>query len=412
MIVEDHYEQRSCLAAMAREAGIPVVFEADNGNEALRVLEHLTSPPTVIMLDLEMPGMDGIELIEHLHARGAHVPMLVVSRQDLALIRSVGAMIEQLEMPLLGLLQKPVDPQEMRALLNARPRQVARHATTVRPFLKAAAVKGPTRSELAQAIESGQIVAHYQPKVDIAELRAVGVEALARWTHPELGDIPPDRFIPLAEREGLIHSLTMSILDQSLAQTARWNNSGTRLTVAVNLSPQLLESHGLVDEIVRLQQHHGIAPDQVTLEITESASASSFASALGVLTRLRLKGFGLSIDDFGTGFSSMQQLARMPFTEVKFDRSLVRGATRFDNYRVILKSALRMSRELGLVTVAEGIETCADLDMLSDFGCTLGQGWLIAKPMSAQALPLWTAQHRLGRAALCAELPSVRRPNR
>lgn len=393
LIVEDNASERAYLAALARHLGVAVVYEAGNGREALRLLEHLGAPPAVAMLDLEMPEMDGIELIEQLHARGARIPMLLVSGRDAGLVQSVGTMAEQLGLPLLGVLGKPVAAAVLHAALCRRHPEVTPTPAFV-PFLKAPAAKGPTRSELAQAIAAGQIAVHYQPKVDFANGQPVGVEALARWTHPELGEVPPDKFIPLAEREGLIHSLTLSVLDQAMQQAAAWNAEGIRLSLAANLSPRLLASAELVDEIVQLQQRHRVSPAQVVLELTESASANQFGAALGVLTRLRLKGFGLSIDDYGTGFSSMQQLAKIPFTELKFDRSFVQGATRRENHRVILQSSLQMSRRLGLVTVAEGIETAAEWQLLKSFGCVLGQGWFIARPMPADALPGWLAAHR------------------
>jgi len=395
LIVEDNLAERAYLAELARRLGVAVIYEAGNGHEALRVLERLGRPPAVIMLDLEMPEMDGIELIEQLHARGARIPMLVASGQDSGLLQSVGTMVEQLELPLLGVLHKPVNATELKATLCALVPDRSR-AIPFRPFLNAPVAKGPTRSDLAQAIASHQIDVHYQPKVDIVQRKVVGVEALARWTHPELGVISPDKFIPLAEREGLIHSLTMSVLDQSMRQAKAWNLQGVKLSMAVNLSPRLLEAPELVDEIVQLQRGHQLTPGQVVLEITESASAHQFGAALGVLARLRLKGFGLSIDDYGTGYSSMQQLARVPFTELKFDRSFVQGATKRENHRVILKSSLQMSRELGLVTVAEGIETAAEWQLLKSYGCVLGQGWFIAKPMPAHALPQWVEAYGRG----------------
>ena len=388
LIVEDNLAERAYLAELARSLGVAVIYEAGNGHEALRVLEHLGRPPAVIMLDLEMPEMDGIELIEQLHARGARIPMLVASGQDSGLLQSVATMVEQLELPLLGVLHKPVNATELKATLCALVPDRSR-ASPFRPFLNAPVAKGPTRSDLAQAIASHQIDVHYQPKVDIVQRKVVGVEALARWTHPELGVISPDKFIPLAEREGLIHSLTMSVLDQSMRQAKAWNLQGVKLSMAVNLSPRLLEAPELVDEIVQLQRGHQLTPGQVVLEITESASAHQFGAALGVLARLRLKGFGLSIDDYGTGFSSMQQLARIPFSELKIDRAFVHGAHERTNLRVILQSALDMSRQLGLTTVAEGIETEDDWRLVQESGCRVGQGFLLAPALPADEIPGW-----------------------
>jgi EAL domain-containing protein (putative c-di-GMP-specific phosphodiesterase class I) len=260
---------------------------------------------------------------------------------------------------------------------------------------------------LADAILAGEIVVHYQPKVDMSTGIVRGVEALARWKHAELGNVAPDQFIALAEKSGLIHDLTRSVMSQALAQAARWNSHGLKLSIAINLSPKLLDASNLVEEICELLDEHGLSPEQVILEITESSLVDCRGKAFGVLTRLRLKGFGLSIDDYGTGFSSMQQLSRIPFTELKVDRSFVRGASTQKNLRVILHSALDMSRQLGLVTVAEGIETVEDWLLVQDGGCSVGQGYFIARPMPADEFPLWIRKHQ-------TRLPELRagRPNR
>ena len=174
---------------------------------------------------------------------------------------------------------------------------------------------------------------------------------------------------------------------------SRWNAAGLRLSKAVNLSPRLLADPGLVRELSALLDAHCLEARQVVLEITESSVVDCLGVPLGVLARLRLKGFGLSIDDYGTGFSSMQQLARIPFSELKIDRAFVHRANQRNNLRVILKSALDMSRQLGLVTVAEGIETLADWQLVRDFGCGVGQGFLVAPAMPAEMVPDWIDRH-------------------
>jgi EAL domain-containing protein (putative c-di-GMP-specific phosphodiesterase class I) len=259
--------------------------------------------------------------------------------------------------------------------------------------------------ELADAIAAGQIHVHYQPKLDVRTGLPKGVEALARWRHPTLGAIPPDDFIPHAEAEALIGALSLSVIDQALAQTAYWNSRGLRLTVAVNLSPKVLDRPMLVEEISTLVERHGLRSEQLILEITETSVVSFLGVALGVLARLRLKGFGLSLDDYGTGFSSMQQLARIPFTELKIDRSLVNGAHERPYLQVILQSALDMTRGLRMTSVAEGIETEADWHLLQSLGCTLGQGYFIARPMSGDAIPTWLKGHQ-------AKLPILRETGR
>ena len=186
----------------------------------------------------------------------------------------------------------------------------------------------------------------------------------------------------------------MAIADMALAQAAAWNARGLQLSVAVNLSPLLLDRPALVHEIEDLVRAHCLDPAQVMLEITESSLATCLGTALALLARLRLRGFGLSLDDFGTGFSSLLQLARVPFTELKVDRSFVHGAAQRKHLRLMLASALDMARRLELVSVAEGVETLEDWHLLQELGCTVGQGWLIAPAMPADELPAWRKAHQ------------------
>jgi EAL domain-containing protein (putative c-di-GMP-specific phosphodiesterase class I) len=228
-----------------------------------------------------------------------------------------------------------------------------------------------------------------------------GVEALVRWPHAQLGMVAPDHFVALAERSGQIHALTLLVAEQAFAQAAHWNARGLNLSVAINLSPLLLDRPSLVPELETLLQRHGLRADQVVLELTESSLAASLGTALALLARLRLKGFGLSLDDFGTGFSSLLQLARVPFTEVKVDRCFVHGAAQRKHLRVMLKCALELAQQLEMQSVAEGVETLEDWRLLQQLGCTTGQGWLIARAMPASDLILWRSGH-------VARLPQLR----
>ncbi|CAN5158489.1 EAL domain-containing protein [soil metagenome] len=399
LIVDDSAVQRAHAVALCRELGMRMIYEASSGAEALELLSLLVLPPDLLIVDLEMPRMDGVQLIEKLHERGLRIPMIVASGRETSLIQSVETMARNLGLPVLAGLQKPLSSS---AVLGALLR-LDQTPGTLRETLDVDTAAALGRQALASAIDAGELGVHYQPKVDMRTGIVRGVEALARWQHATAGAVRPDHFVALAEREGLIHGLTLSVMDKALAQASAWNAHGLRLSVAVNLSPHLLDQPSLVDEITRLAARHGLSPEQVVLEITESSVVDCMGAALGVLARLRLKGFGLSIDDYGTGFSSMRQLARIPFTELKIDRSFIHGAHQRTNLRVILQSALDMSRQLGLVSVAEGIETLEDWRLLQECGCNIGQGYLIARPMPADEMPRWLKRHQAAIVDLRAE---------
>ena len=182
-------------------------------------------------------------------------------------------------------------------------------------------------------------------------------------------------------------------MNQALLQATLWRGEGIDLSVAVNLSPVLLDHADLLEEISNLQQCHGIPAEHVMLEVTEGTLLRNFAVALGVLTRLRLRGFGLSLDDYGIGFSSMHQLARIPFTELKIDRAFVHGAHERESLRVILRSALDLAKQLGIEAVAEGVEEIEDWRLLQQYGCTLAQGWLLGKAMPGEQFAEWLKAH-------------------
>ena len=389
LVVDDNIVQRMQVVALCRELGVEMIYEAASGAEALELLSLLVLPPDVMIVDLEMPGMDGVELIDQLHERKLSIPLIVVSSREVVLINTVETMARNLGIPVVAGIRKPLQREALVAAFDNWDREQAEPGVAAPG---APTIEIPAR-DLAAAIEAGEIRVHYQPKVDMAKGVVCGVEALARWTHPTLGEIRPDRFIDVAEREGLIHALTMSVLRQAFGVAQRWNAQGFRLSMAVNLSPRLLEEPGLVRELSALLEAHGLEARQVVLEITESSVVDCMGVALGVLARLRLKGFGLSIDDYGTGFSSMQQLARIPFSELKIDRAFVHGATQRTNLRVILQSALEMSRQLGLVTVAEGIEALEDWQLVRDSGCGVGQGFLVSRAMPGDQLLDWIRAH-------------------
>jgi diguanylate cyclase (GGDEF)-like protein len=247
--------------------------------------------------------------------------------------------------------------------------------------------------DLRTAIASGAVDVHFQPKADLAGNRVVGLEALARWTHPRLGTIRPDEFIPLAERAGLVDALTRRVLDRALARIASLGDAGLSLDVAVNLSPQSLTDESLVAAIAELLERHGVQPQALHLEMTEGTLLAG-EEGLSTLRALRALGVQLAVDDFGTGYSSLARLKHLPVDQLKIDKSFVRDMEHDATDAAIVRSALELARTLGMAVVAEGVETTGAWVALREMGCDQVQGFLVSRPLASEDLLPWL-RHRL-----------------
>ncbi|MQA42045.1 EAL domain-containing response regulator [Rugamonas aquatica] len=390
LVVEDSVVQRGYLAGLLRELAFGEVLEAADGNEALQVLERLGGDAIFLVLtDLEMPGMDGIELTCQLRERRLAQNLIVVSARDPRLLEIIESMdFDDACMDLLGTLLKPVQLDALAQLLaRAGRKAVVRHSCAPPDM--------PGPDELAQAVARQEFIPHFQPKVAIRSGQLKGLEALARWRHPTRGLLSPLHFIDAMEGTPLMEEFTLSMVRQVLERLQEWSQSGLpTLTVSVNLSADNLAERAFIDRLTALVMASGVAPSSLVWEVTETSVMRQLSHALTNMGRLRLMGFGLAMDDFGIGYSSMQQFARCPFTELKIDRAFVNGASQWPNRHVVLKSALDLGQSLGVATVAEGVETLEDWQLLRELGCDLAQGYLLAKPMPAEELVGWIRQDR------------------
>jgi EAL domain-containing protein (putative c-di-GMP-specific phosphodiesterase class I) len=246
----------------------------------------------------------------------------------------------------------------------------------------------PERIE--QAMRSGEMTVHFQPVVDAATRRPVKLEALARWSHPQRGQVPPAEFVPVAERSpGAMKRFTFWIIEQTLRLLKDLRGGGPAPAYAVNVSAVNLADLDFPDRAAELVRACRVRPHEVTLEITESAATSDPTATLDILTRLRLKGFGLSLDDFGTGYSSLVALHHMPFSEIKVDRSFVAELHRSREAAAIIKTVADLARNMDLVSVAEGVETEEQAVRLGELGVRLLQGYHFSRPLPADALKAW-----------------------
>lgn len=387
LVVEDSATQRQHMVAVMRGLGFSTVHEARDGLEALRLIDAGPSAIHLLVTDIDMPGMDGIALIGQLGQRPQVSNLVVTSARDprlLETVESVAAAHPQLR--LLGTVAKPVTADRMARMWRA---------VGEAPLARSGGPAGPgpaSPADLALALARGEFVPFVQPKVSLADGRLAGAEVLARWQHPVHGCLGPQHFIPVLEGTTLMARFTLAMVEQALGCLRGWQRSMPDFRLSLNLSADDLASPAFVDQLVALVERHGVAPRALTWEVTETMVLNP--ASLASVARLRLQGFGLSMDDYGIGYSSMQTLSRSPFTELKIDRSFVDGASERSNRRAVLCNAIELAQHLGITSVAEGVEQLADWKLLQELRCDIAQGYLIARPMPCAELLGWTRTQR------------------
>lgn len=383
LVTDDSLTQRQYAKELCNDLGVKDLHDAANGADALQVLE--VHSVDVVLVDLEMPIMDGVELIRSMAQKKMTSSVIILSAKDPILIASVGTMAEADGLHVLGTFQKPLLPDALECSLLRFIQDIKNQASEPKPQPE----NEVTALELSHALANGELTLAFQPKLTVNGLMLKGVEALARWRHPEKGIISPGVFIPLAERHGMIDALTRHLLQVAFEYKRNWQNYGLRFNLAFNLSPLSLADSDMVDWLCKLTEDYGISPTDVTFEVTENALLGELASAIRTLARLRLKGFHIAIDDYGTGFANAQQLSRVPATELKIDRSLIHRAAARPQQRTILASTVDLAKNLNLTTVAEGVETEEDFRIIADLGVDLVQGYYFSKPLFPEDLLVW-----------------------
>ena len=390
LAVEDHEFQRGMLLKMLARLGATQVSTAADGYAALELVMSPGASIDIIISDLDMPGMDGLEFMRHVGQ--AHIPVSIIlaSALESVLLDSVETMTRAYGVKILGVIQKPITPEKLAALIKLHlPAQV-------NPNLTQTDALSFTIEEIVQGIRNDEFEPFFQPKVELASGLIKGAEALARWRHPQKGIVAPYAFVGPLEDHNQIDKLTWLILSKSVDFCREWRtNSGLDVSVSVNVSAKSLADVNFADRVIELVKCRNLDCRNIILEVTESAATTDIGHSLENLSRLRMKGFGLSIDDYGTGYSSLQQLARIAFTEIKLDQSFIKSAATQQAARTILESSIDMAKKLGIVTVAEGIETEKDWDLLRELGCDLAQGYLIAEPIESSEFLTW-ARDRTG----------------
>ena len=364
LLVIDDDENAAALVVDVAE-GIGSVVKSVHNWEDFREA-YGSFEPTVIVLDLVMPDVDGVEILRFLADQQCRAKILLISGSDTRTIDSIKRLGQSLNLDTAGTIQKPIGVLRLEALLR-----------------KALGLGHPIdEAELSKAIQGGEIVPYFQPKIQLPAGTICGLEALARWKHPDHGVITPDAFIPLAERGQLIFDLTLSIVEGVLEELRQWTREGLEVPVSVNLSVRCLADLTLPDLLIRCLGTD-IDSSLLVFEVTENLDIGEDSDPTEVLTRLRLKGFGLSMDDFGTGYSTLVQLARLPFTELKIDREFVAEIGEHRESEIVIESSVAMAHSMGMTVCAEGVETGQALEFVRGAGCDSTQGFLISRPISS-----------------------------
>lgn len=381
LLLDDEPYVLKLLTHQLAKLGFSEVIPHERAQDALALLEEDVGAIGLVFCDLQMPGMDGVEFVRHIARIGYAGGLVMVSGEDDRILKTAEKLAQAHRLNVLGALHKPVSPEQLLQVLESRPARVAAPSGASREVYEP--------GDLRRAIANAELVNYYQPKVELVSGNVAGVETLVRWRHPRDGLVFPDQFIPIAEEHGLIDELTRSVLSSALRQARVWQDKNLHLHVAVNISMDNLSNLDFPDLLARKALKEGSALSSLMLEVTESRLMKNPTAPLDILTRLRLKHIGLSIDDFGTGHSSLAQLRDIPFNELKVDRGFVHGAWRDASLRTIFEASVGMARQLGMQTVAEGVEDQDDWDFLRAAGCDLAQGYFIAKPMPADDLAPW-----------------------
>jgi EAL domain-containing protein (putative c-di-GMP-specific phosphodiesterase class I) len=372
IVVDDEPAIRNIVGMIAQEAGFDTLV-AESGAALLNILgdgkssEKVPHHPAVILLDLQMPGTDGVQVMTALAERAYSSRIVLLSGTDMRVIELARENARQRGLTITAVVQKPFRRAELLAILD----RIAAENETF------------SAKMLASCLESNTVALHYQPKIALATNEVAAVEALLRCKDSAGRLVSPENVVAIAEQAGMIDALSEYIFRQAVHQRRVWSEAGWELGIAVNLSACCSFDSGLPDMLAGICDAENVPTSAITLELTEGAVMNDRLLAAETLLRLRLKGFKLSIDDFGVGYSSLVRLKQLPFTEVKVDKSFVMGLQQSRDNAAIVRAIVQLAHALDMQAVAEGIEDAVAFDFVASLGCDTAQGYHIARPMPA-----------------------------
>lgn len=382
LVADDDPITRTIVAEQLRNLGASDVVCVENGRMALQHLQA-ESEITLLVTDLRMPEMDGVHLLRELVAVASRPDIVLISGLGDRLLSSANQLAAGHGLNILGSLNKPVKRNELQALLGQ----------TKRASKQTSAPQGkPDPAAVAQSVEAQELDIFVQPEVPLNPDMRLGVEVLARWSDPELAAHGTESLIRTAEQLGLIGAITDQIFAKANRAWERWSAAGVEPRMSFNVSALSFEDVGFPD---KLQRALILPPEDIVIEVTETALSEAWMEHLDVATRLRLQGFGLAIDDYGTGYSTLSELHQLPFEELKIDQSFIARLGLREEITTIVKSTVQLAQNLGLRTVTEGVETLEQLSFVAAMKADYVQGYLLAKPMPVHEFLGWTRSFKM-----------------
>ncbi|MFL6659586.1 MAG: EAL domain-containing protein [Massilia sp.] len=382
LVAEGDGALRKTLAAMLGALGATQITEVADGNAALRCCQENHNPPVQLaIIDIGVAGLDGLELIRNLAAMNSRARVIIIGALENNLLFTIETMAQAYGLELLGTLAKPVQEQALRELIAHYVPPAPPSVRPVRPRFSFA--------EIGVGLQERQFEPYFQPRIVLETGHIKGLEVFARWIHPEHGVLGPSSFIDALEENDRIDFLDWCMIEKAVEHCRAFQDQSLPVEISINVAPETLAHPAFMQQISACLQRHGVLPNYLTFEMPESSVLTNDPSFLERLVRLRMVGYGLAIDDYGTGRSNLQLLARVPFTELKIDRSFVDGASRRRALGTVLSSCLGLAKSLDRESCAVGVETRQDWDFLQGLGCTYAQGYHIARPMPAHAFPGW-----------------------
>jgi len=380
IIIDDDVDVSSLIARIGERAG----FQTEIINDSRSVVQQLkVCEPAAIVLDLQMPALDGVEVLRVLAEKKARAGIFLVSGMDERTRAAAETFGNEKGLRMLGTMQKPFAPEDLlQSLKSAR-----------------AATASLTPDDLQNAITNDHLIVLYQPTVKQAgqsDWQVDSMEALIRWEHAERGLLSPAEFVAMGESSGLIRPMTDFVIQKGLEQVKAWQSNKIGLGLRVNISASLLTDVEFPDRFEDLINELEIEPALITLEITETAMLDQHPNTFDILTRFRLKRINLAIDDFGIGYSSLTQLFRMPFNEMKIDKSLLLRVPQSSEAKIMVEALVELAHNLQLSVCAEGVESRDVLDFLANIGCDSAQGFFISRPIPASEVPTLIRRNQVG----------------